>query len=81
MLVKLDTDDPEQFLKMESVFVEQHKNLIPFFVEKLSLHKSSLLRVKFEEVQNEGDANALIGSELFLPLSLLPKLSFPSRIR
>jgi 16S rRNA processing protein RimM len=75
LLVKLDTDDPEQFLKMESVFVEQHKHLIPFFIERLSLHKSSLLRVKFEEVQNEADANALIGTELFLPLSLLPKLS------
>ncbi len=75
LLVKLDTDDPEQFLEMESVFVEQHKNLIPFFIDKLSLHKSSLLRVKFEEVENEADADALLGTELFLPLSLLPKLS------
>lgn len=75
LLVKLDTDDPEQFLEMESVFVQQHKNLIPFFIDKLSLHKSSLLRVKFEEVVNEADADALLGAELFLPLSLLPKLS------
>lgn len=75
LLVKLDTDDPEQFLEMESVFVEQHKNLIPFFIESLSLHKSSLLRVKFEEVLSETDADQLLGASLYMPLSMLPKLS------
>jgi 16S rRNA processing protein RimM len=75
LLIKLDTDDPEEFLKMESVFVEKHKNLIPFFIESLSLHKSSLLRVKFEEITTEADADSLLGAELYLPLNLLPKLS------
>jgi 16S rRNA processing protein RimM len=75
LLVKLDTDDPELFLKMESVFVERHKNLIPFFIESLSLHKSELLRIKFEEIKSEEDANSLLGASLYLPISLLPKLS------
>jgi 16S rRNA processing protein RimM len=75
LLVKLDTDDPQQFLKMESVFVEKHKNLIPFFIESLSLHKSELLRIKFEEVSTEEDADSLLGSGLYLPLNLLPALS------
>ncbi|NND88960.1 MAG: 16S rRNA processing protein RimM [Flavobacteriaceae bacterium] len=74
LLIKLDTDDPELFLEMESVFVEQYKNLIPFFIESSSLHKSSLLRVQFEEVTSEEDANALLGKELYLPLSVLPQL-------
>ena len=75
LLVKLDPDEPEQFLEMESVFVEKHKNLIPFFIDSLSLHKSELLRVKFEEVDSEEDADSLLGSELYLPLDLLPQLS------
>jgi 16S rRNA processing protein RimM len=75
LLVKLDTDQPKQFLEMESVFVEKNKNLIPFFIESLSLHKSALLRVKFEEINTETEAMALLGSELYLPLDLLPKLS------
>ena len=75
LLVKLDTDDPQQFVEMESVFVEQHKNLIPFFIQQSSLHKTELLRVKFEEVTNESDANALLGCALYLPLDALPKLT------
>ncbi|MBT0606842.1 ribosome maturation factor RimM [Aequorivita echinoideorum] len=75
LLIKLDTDEPEIFTEMESVFVEQRKNLIPFFIEESSLHKSELLRVRFEDVKNEEDANALIGAHLYLPLEFLPKLT------
>jgi len=75
VLVKLDTDEPEIYENMESVFVSLGSNLIPFFIDKCRLHKSNLLRIDFEEVKTESDADRIMGSELFLPLSFLPKLS------
>ncbi|WP_291116627.1 ribosome maturation factor RimM [Flavobacterium sp. UBA6135] len=74
LLVYLDTDEPELYENMESVFVELNKNLVPFFIENSSLHKNDFLRVKFEDVENEADADAIMGCELYLPLSFLPKL-------
>ena len=75
VLVKLDTDEPGIYENMESVFVSIGNNLVPFFIDKCRLHKSNLLRIDFEEVKTENDADRIMGSELFLPLSFLPKLT------
>ncbi|AEK23951.1 ribosome maturation factor RimM [Capnocytophaga canimorsus] len=75
VLVKLDSDDPEIYENMESVFIALGGKPVPFFIEKCSLHKSDLLRIKFEDVSSEADAEALMKHKLYLPLSFLPKLS------
>lgn len=75
VLVKLDTDEPEIYENMESVFIALGNNLIPFFIEECSLHKSDLIRLKLEDVTSEADADLLIKSELYLPLEFLPKLT------
>tara|TARA_R110002051_G_scaffold68972_1_gene124143 strand:+ start:1212 stop:1736 length:525 start_codon:yes stop_codon:yes gene_type:complete len=74
LLAKLDTDEPETYVGMESVFVDFSSNLVPFFFESSQLHKSSLLRFKFEDVDTEEDAEDLIGAGLYLPMEVLPKL-------
>lgn len=75
VLIYLDTDEPELYENMESVFVDFNKNLVPFFIENSSLHKNDFLRVRFEDVDSEEEADKLIGLEVYLPLSMLPKLS------
>src|SRR5699024_8823591 len=61
-------------LEKESIFVEIHHDLIPFFIEKSQFQKSSLLRVKFEGVSDDKTADELMGKDVFLPLSELPAL-------
>ena len=74
VLIYLDTDEPEMYEDLESVFVEFNKNLVPFFIENSQLHKNDFLKVRFEDVNNEEKADELIGREVYLPLSMLPKL-------
>lgn len=74
VLAYLDTDEPEMYEDMESVFVEFNKNLVPFFIESSSLHKNDFLRIRFEDINSEEEADKLLGCELYLPLTMLPKL-------
>ena len=74
VLAKLDTDEPELYENLDAIFMDLRGNLVPFFIESSQLHKSDLLRIKFEDVDTEADADALIKTQLYLPLELLPKL-------
>ncbi len=74
VLIKLDTDEPELYTELESVFVDFNNNLIPFFIEQSGLHKSTLLRVRFEDLDTEQKADEIIGLEVYLPLNFLPEL-------
>ncbi len=74
VLIYLDTDEPELYENMESVFVEFNKNLVPFFIENSSLHKNDFLRVQFEDVDSEEEADSILNCDVYLPLSMLPKL-------
>ncbi len=75
VVIKLDTDEPQLYTNMNAVFVDLGNNLLPFFIEKSLLQKGNQLRVRFEDVVTEQDADAIMKSGVYLPLDLLPKLT------
>ncbi len=74
VLVYLDTDEPELYTELESMFVEINGHLVPFFIEKSSIHREKFLRTQFEDMHSEQDADTIVGKDVYLPLTMLPKL-------
>jgi 16S rRNA processing protein RimM len=74
VLLKLDTDEPELYISLKILFLVKDKSLVPYFIEKCTMHKPGLLRIRFEDVNSEKDANQILKSKAYLPLSELPEL-------
>lgn len=74
LYISLDTDYPEDYAEMESVFLLQNGKLVPFFIEYIQVkHTQALL--KFEDVDTKDEAVLLKGTTVHLPLNQLPKLT------
>lgn len=69
----LDVDDPMRYSKLESVFVERNKSLVPFFIKKITIRGNNAT-VSFDGIDTIAQAEELTSSGLFLPLSFLPPL-------
>ncbi|UWX60717.1 ribosome maturation factor RimM [Chryseobacterium oranimense] len=74
VILKLDTDQPELYNKLESIFVEINGLLVPFFIVKSSWSKNDALNIAFKN-STEALVDQSLGKSVYLPLSSLPKLS------
>lgn len=74
VIIKLDTDEPELYGDLDFVYLDINERLIPYFIKKSSFQKAGQLRVNFEDIQNEAEADAILKSEVYLPLDFLPEL-------
>ena len=72
MVLFLDVDDPEEYLDLDSAFVEVKGQLVPHFFHIDSLNGNKAV-VTFEEL-SPAEAQSLAGRDLYLPLSVLPRL-------
>lgn len=70
----LDTDHPEEYTELETIFLEQKSGLVPYFLEYVHLNRSNKAIVKLEEVETVEDVEEIQGSKVFLPINQLPKL-------
>lgn len=72
--LKLDVDDPSDYLDMKYFLLEINKVLTPFFVEKI-VSSGDKFFVTIQDIRSIEAASALTGKEVYLPLEMLPKLS------
>ena len=71
--IELDVDEPNKYSKLESVFLEQSGNLIPFFIKQISMNGVKTL-IHFEDIDHIDLAKDIVGQALYLPLNHLPQL-------
>lgn len=72
LVLFLDVDSPEDYLDLDSAFVEIKGQLVPHFFRIDNINGNKAIAT-FEDLTPE-QAGALVGHDLYLPLSLLPKL-------
>lgn len=72
--IYLDVDNPFEYESLDAVFVDFRGSLIPYFVSEIIIHTSKKTAVVyFEDIDHIDDAQRLVKSDLYLPLSSLPK--------
>jgi 16S rRNA processing protein RimM len=73
VIIKVNSDYPEIITKSESVYITVGGSLVPFFMEKTNWQKQLQYRVKFEDIDSEADADAIVNKKAYLPIAMLPK--------
>jgi 16S rRNA processing protein RimM len=69
----MDVDDPYEYEELDAVFVQQGNEMVPYFIEDLQI-RENLNLMTLEGITTIDAAKDLVGSKLFLPVAMLPKL-------
>ena len=75
VLLKIDTDQPSYYKKIKSLFIYKENKLTLHKIEVARFHKDSLLRLKFEGINSEKEANSIVNWDIYLPINNLPILT------
>jgi 16S rRNA processing protein RimM len=74
LYIYLDTDQPEKYCPIDSLFIEEEDEILPYMVDSMEYRGDNLAVVKFRDLDGE-DAKKLLKTRVFLPMSLLPPLT------
>ncbi len=64
--VMLEANNPDDYIDLESIFVEQKQRLIPFFIEDFSLQGKNRGLLKLEDINTIEHAQRLAASALYI---------------
>jgi len=70
----LDVDDPSEYESLQMVFLNKNGMLIPYFIQSIQILNNKAV-VEFQDVDKLEKAEQISNSEMYLPLSELPKLT------
>jgi 16S rRNA processing protein RimM len=71
----LDVDDITNYTSLEAVFIDINNELIPFAIKELHIKGNNSAYATLEDVTDHEQAAALVGNELYLPITYLPPLT------
>ena len=74
VILFIDSDEPEKYYELDSLFLEINKQLTPFFITKSSVNKAKELRIRFDGVDTEERASKILKKKAYLPIEVLPEL-------
>ncbi len=71
--IYLDVDNPFEYESLDALFVDYRGTLVPYFIKEMIIHTSKKTAlVYFEDIDHIDEAQRLVKSDLYLPLSSLP---------
>ena len=74
LVLQLDTDHPDHYSGITSLLVELNEQLIPYIISSISI-RDQIAIVQLENLNNDEQVDALIGADVYLPLTELPVLT------
>lgn len=75
IVARFDVEVPNLFDNLNALFIEEKGNLVPYFVDKVEPQLNNFVRIKLRGIDTQEQAKKLLKCDLFLPDTLLPKLS------
>jgi 16S rRNA processing protein RimM len=74
LIIFMDVDDPSYYKSLEFMLIEQNGTLTPFFIKSIHLKQKNFAEVRLNGVESRDQAAEISGCDIYLPLTLLPKL-------